>query len=202
MYSFWARIALLWSFSVHGGALSSAFATPAGEPVLRDDRDKRLDSQVKAEYLFKFGNFIDWPAPVLTDTNAPFVIGILGKDPFGRSFAEAGQSERVKDRPVEMRWSSTAEKLTDCQIVFIARSEAHRLDELLSTFAGKPILVVTDEPGAVQRGSMINFFKDRGKVRFELNLAAADRAHLKFSAKLLQVGKVVVARSPEGSRNP
>ncbi len=49
---------------------------------------------------------------------------------------------------------------------------------------------------------MINFFKEDGKVRFEFNLAAAERAKLKLSAKLLQVGKIVVPAPAGERRNP
>ena len=98
------------------------------------------------------------------------------------------------------RRSNRLEKLADCQIVYVASSELERFDEILASLAGRPVLLVTDAPGAAQRGSQINFIKEDGRVRFEINLAAAERAHLKFSAKLLQVGRMVMHSPAEERR--
>src|SRR5205823_3694158 len=38
--------------------------------------------QLKAVFLFNFAHFVEWPAASLPPQSAPFVIGVLGKDPF------------------------------------------------------------------------------------------------------------------------
>src|SRR5689334_11365503 len=38
--------------------------------------------QHKALYLFNFAKYTEWPKEAFPDDNAPFVVGILGKDPF------------------------------------------------------------------------------------------------------------------------
>jgi hypothetical protein len=40
---------------------------------------------------------------------------------------------------------------------------------------------------------------DDGRVRFEINLKAAELAHLKISARLLTVAKVVLSGDREGN---
>ena len=162
----------------------------------------KLENQVKAAFLIKFASFIEWPAGEGADTNAPFVIGLLGRDPFGQEFDEAVKAERVKDRPVELRRASDLGKLADCPVVYVASSELNRLEEIVAALEGRPVLLVTDGPGAALRGSQINFIKTDGKVRFEINLAAAERARLKFSAKLLQVGRIVGSSPPAEGRKP
>jgi len=170
----------------------SCFVLSAQAGPLLEETATKLENQVKAAFMIKFAAFIEWPEPDGSQTNAPFVIGILGKDPFGNDFDDAVRSERVKGRRVELRRASKPEELQDCQVVFVADSEQAHLAEILQVYRERPVLVITDEPGAVQRGSMINFFKEHGKVRFEFNLTTAERAGLKFSAKLLQVGKITV----------
>src|SRR5688572_23920333 len=53
-------------------ALWTAHAAPA--PPL-------TEYQVKAAYLFNFGQFVEWPAAAYSSPTAPFVIGIVGEDP-------------------------------------------------------------------------------------------------------------------------
>jgi hypothetical protein len=39
--------------------------------------------QVKAVFVYNFSRFVEWPPQSFTAPNEPFVIGILGSDPFG-----------------------------------------------------------------------------------------------------------------------
>src|SRR6185295_17077931 len=54
--------------------------------------------QVKAVFLFNFTQFVDWPAQSFADARAPFVIGVLGRDPFGSALDEAVRGETVNGR--------------------------------------------------------------------------------------------------------
>jgi len=213
MYLSWARnvassaflaVSLVVHFPVRPAGAAELSPEGGAASVMASSLEElpnKLESQVKAGFIVKFAAFIEWPAGTNADLKSPFVIGILGKDPSGKGFDEAVKPESVKGRPVELRRSNEVEKLTDCQIVFVANSEMDRLEEIIRSLADKSVLLITDEPGGVQQGSMINFFKENGKVRFEFNLTAAERARLRFSAKLLQAGKVAVPRQTEGKRN-
>jgi hypothetical protein len=56
--------------------------------------------QVKAVFLFNFTQFVSWPRESFADPQAPFVIGILGRDPFGRALDDAVRGEQVGGRPL------------------------------------------------------------------------------------------------------
>src|ERR1700721_2428538 len=49
--------------------------------------------QVKAVFVYNFSHFVEWPAQAFAAANAPFVIGILGGDPFGANLDGAGPAE-------------------------------------------------------------------------------------------------------------
>ena len=53
--------------------------------------------------------------------------------------------------------------------------------------------------GFAEMGGMINFVLEEKRVRFEINLKAAERAHLKLSARLLTVAKLIVTEEGTGS---
>ena len=52
--------------------------------------------QVKAVFLFNFAQFVSWPSPQPSDT--PFVIGIVGDDPFDSYLDETVRGEKVNNR--------------------------------------------------------------------------------------------------------
>ena len=172
-------------------ALALAFTMFGGGLRMKADDAPALENQVKAAFLVKFGMFVEWPAAKRIGANEPFTIGILGKDPFGKNFDDAIKSERVNHRPVALRRGRELSELEGCQEIFICASESSRIEELLREVEGKSVLIASDDADFAKRGGMIGFIKEGGKVRFEINVAAAERAGLKLSAKLQQVGKIV-----------
>lgn len=157
---------------------------------------RELEYEVKAAFLVKFAMFVQWPTNALPpDVQVPLIVGILGDDPFGDKFDQWLKNEKVNGRPVQIRRAREVAGVVGCQIVFISASEAARFAELIAAFRAHQILTVADEPGFVNRGGMIGFFKESGKVRFEINPLAIERAGLKASSKLLQVGRRVTERA-------
>jgi hypothetical protein len=179
------------------GAVALACVIAFGGWSVNADEAQTLEYQVKAAFIVKFAMFVEWPASARPAANEPFTIGILGQDPFGKDFDDAIKNERVSHRPVSLRRARELSELEGCQAIFISASESKRLAELLRGVERKPVLIVGEESDFAMRGGMIGFIRAGGKLRFEINPAAAERAGLKLSAKLLQVGKIV-ARAKTG----
>jgi hypothetical protein len=164
-------------------------ATPAQE-------GRALEYEVKAAFLVKFALFVQWPTNASPPAaQPPLVVGILGTDPFGTTFDQSLSSAGLHGRSVQVRRAREAAELLGCQIVFISASEAGRFPELLAAFQPYPILTVADVPGFASHGGMIEFVKEAGKVRFEIKPDAIERAGLKASSKLLQVGRCLPPRA-------
>lgn len=152
---------------------------------------QKVEYQVKGAFLVKFAMFVEWPAGTFPDARAPITIGILGDDPFGSEFETALKREVANGRPFSLKRSQTPQELTDCQILFVSASESQRVPEILDAMRNKPVLTVGDHEQFAHRGGMINFIKEGGKVRFEVNTAAIEASGLKISVKLMQVAKPV-----------
>src|SRR6267378_5783928 len=56
--------------------------------------------QLKAVFLFNFAQFVEWPPAALPLENAPLVIGVLGKDPFGAHLDDVVRGETVNRHPL------------------------------------------------------------------------------------------------------
>lgn len=169
----------------------------AGPAAAQEGRN--LEYEVKAAFLVKFGMFVDWTTNQTATAAAsePFLIGILGADPFGASFDAAIQKEEIGGRPVQLRRAQSPAELAGCQIVFISNSEEKNLPELFAHFAGRGVLTVGESPGFAAGGGMIGFVKVAGKVRFEINSPAAEKSGLRVSSKLLQLSRPLTPAPPE-----
>jgi YfiR/HmsC-like len=148
--------------------------------------------QVKAAFLFNFARFVDWPAEAFPNADSALQICILGQDPFGRDFEQMIEDKSVNGHRIEIAHPEGVPQARACQILFIAASEKPRLREILLGLKGASVLTVGDTPSFTQMGGIINFVLDDNRVRFEINQKAAELAHLKLSARLLTVAKLVL----------
>jgi hypothetical protein len=157
--------------------------------------NKPTQYEVQAAYLFNFGRFVAWPAGA--QPNAPFLICILGQDPFGPVLDRTIAGENLRGRPVQDKRITQPQDATGCSILYISSSESGRLSKILPAIHEAPVLTVSDIPDFVQQGGMIQFVLREGRVRFEVNLAPAQGNGLSMSSELLKVAVQVVR--PGGS---
>jgi hypothetical protein len=148
-------------------------------------------ADLEAAFVFKFIAYVDWPPRSLDGPDAPFVIGVLGNDPFGRTLDENVAGEKAKGRHIEVRRFSNVSQIDRCHILFIGSSEGGRLGTILDKLRGRSILTVSDLPDFARQGGMIGFISQNNKIRFQINHEAAQQAKLSISAKLLQLAQIV-----------
>jgi hypothetical protein len=147
--------------------------------------------QVKAALLLNFAQFIQWPAAAFSAPDAPIVVGVLGDDPFGGALEQTFQDESIGSRKLLVKRSRRIDDLKSCQMLFVAASEKDRLPAILKETAGAAILTVGETDQFAQQGGIVNFYLESGRVRFEINLDAAERSGLKISSQLLKRAKVL-----------
>ncbi len=157
--------------------------------------------QVKAEYLYKFAKFTDWPPDAFAGSKQPLGVCIFGRDPFGRTLELVLLGKSVGDRPVMLGRATQIQDLSGCHIVFIAGSENLRIPILLSHLQGRAILLVGETEGFAASGGIIQFTVEREHVHFFINPDAAARAGLKISSKLLALAQIVRDSSQSASRS-
>jgi len=181
-----------------GFVLTGVFALSLAAGVLRGAEPQFSEYQVKGAFLTKFAMFVEWPDKAFQDKQTPLVIGIMGDDPFGPQYEAALLKENAGGRSFTLKRLKSAAEAADCHILFISASESGRLPEILEAVRGKPTLTVGDQEEFGQRGGMVNFFKENGKLRFEVNSTAVQAAGLKMSSKLLQVARPVAPGPVKG----
>lgn len=163
----------------------------AAPPPARAATTEAPEYKVKSVFLFYFTQFVAWPPEAFPEAKTPFVIGILGNDPFGSDLEDAVRGEKVNDHPILIRRFGRVEDVDACHILFISRSESGDLRHVLTALKGRSILTVSDVDGFVYFGGMIRFLTDQNRVRFRVNLAAVKEAGLQISSKLLRRAEIV-----------
>lgn len=153
--------------------------------------------EIKAAFIYNFAKFVEWPEEAFGRADAPLIIGILGKDPFGKMIDQAVEGRRVHGRPMEIKRVNWGAEVRTCHILFVSSSESGKIGQLSELVKNAPILTIGETPGFASRGGIINFTEEEGKVRFEINADAAKRARLTISSKLLSLAKLVKDAAPK-----
>lgn len=147
--------------------------------------------EIEAAFLVKFTAYVKWPAGTFSSPDAPVVIGIFGRDPFGSVIDTIARSYTTSGRHVEIRRCTDLVLLCTCNIVFVAPSAMVRLEEVVATVSGQPILLVGDSPGFLDHSGIINFIMVGDRIRFDISRANCLKAGLEISSKLLKVAHAV-----------
>ncbi len=160
---------------------------------LRAQPSKASEYAVKAAYLYNFGRFVQWRAPMPAGDTFP--ICVLGRDPFGAALDTVIAGATIDRRRAVARRIEQSKEAAGCRIVFVSASEEGELAQILAALGQSRVVTVSDMPEFARRGGMIQFVSDGNRVRFEVNLASAEDAGLAFSSELLKVA-VLVRRRP------
>lgn len=158
-----------------------------GAPVAARAQDAPdLEYAVKANYLYKFAPFVEWPPRAFAAAGAPFTVCVFGEDPFGRALDEAVRGQTVAGRPVVVRRLQAAAAAPACNVLYVGRSRTQAPGDVLRITHGAPVLTVTDDRQGVG-GGIVHFVLRGGRVRFSLDLAQARSSGLVLSSKLLSL---------------
>lgn len=154
--------------------------------------------EVKAAVLYYFVKYVEWPSAAFSHGGAPFVVGVIGDDPFGSAIDQAINGKTVNGHHMTIRRLKWGQNMRDCHILFVSSSEQKRLPQILESLNGANVLTVGEMDRFSQQGGIIGLVMENSKVRFEINKAAADQARLKISSRLLELARKVITGKGRG----
>jgi hypothetical protein len=177
--SLWRLAALAGTLLLHGPAGA------AGAPTATKEY------QIKAAFLYNFTKFVEWPADRFADATSPIVIGVLGKNPFGDELEKIVSGRTVNGRSITIVQLQTAAEIRPVHAVFVADGEESLVGKQISPLASAGVLLVGESDRFLGLGGTVRFTNVDDKVRFEINMAAAEQGGLKVSAQLQKLAAIV-----------
>jgi hypothetical protein len=151
------------------------------------------EARVKAAFLLKFGDYVEWPADAFARGDSPVVLGVAGSDAVADELARLAAGRSVGGRAVVVRKLAEGEAWNGVHVAFVGGDDPGRLAAALAAGKGRPVLTITEAREASTVAGMINFVVVADKVRFDVDLPPAEAARLKISSRLLAVARRVVA---------
>ncbi len=154
-----------------------------------EDREYKL----MASYFEKFAQLTRWPDDSeLPDLSNPFIISIVGHNPFGKNLDKRYLDNKINNRKVIVKYISSLDKIPGSNLVFISKSMDKKVPNILSITRNKPILTVSEIKGFAKKGGHINFYyTDKDTLHFEINEPMVNKSGLRMHLLLIEVAKKV-----------
>ena len=162
---------------------------PAASTSLGQGAPSR-ENQVKAAFIYNFAQFVEWPDDAFPGNGAPFVIGILGDGALHATLEQALKGKTAGGREFSVRYFARTSDITRCHILFVAASEQGRAAEVLQKVNHQATLTVGDFDGFTAASGVVRFLTEDNKLRFEVNVEAANDERLRVSSKLLKLARI------------
>jgi uncharacterized protein DUF4154 len=150
--------------------------------------DVAPDVALKAAFLYNFAKFAEWPA---LPSDAPIVFCMVGDDKIAAALVETLRGQNISDHTLEVRRPPDNATWRLCNLLFIADAETGRAAGGLGGIKMLPVLTVSDGKGFSAAGGIIELFVEGGRMRFAVNVDAAELSGLHLSSRLLGLAKVI-----------
>lgn len=151
-------------------------------------QEENEEYNIKAAFIYKFTDYIDWDSLVPGDD---FVIGVIGSSPITDQLNEIAKTKTVKDKKIVIRQFNKAAEIGPCHILFISQNTLLPLADILSKIPDKGTLTISEKEGYAKKGTAINFIEVDNKLKFEANPREINDAGLKASSQLLKLAIIV-----------
>ena len=172
--------------SVRGAWLAiAAFAPSLGAA------ESLIEAQVKAAFLYNFTRFVEWPEQAFDTPRDPLVIGVLGERALAENLRTIAAGRKVNGRRIVVREIENRDDAAAAQVLFVGVAGDAHFGALRDALAERPVLTVGESSAFASAGGAIVLVEHGGKLRFEINVAAAERAQVRVSAELQKLATAV-----------
>jgi hypothetical protein len=152
------------------------------------------EAGIKAAFLYKFANYVEWPATAWSSPSAPLVIGVMGSEQIAAELERIVPGRSVNGHPVAVKRVRDAEGLQGLHMLFVGHDHGAQAAALKAA-RDQSVIAVTESERGLDLGSAINFVTAGDRVSFEVSLEAVERTGCRISARMLAVARKVVPKS-------
>ena len=148
------------------------------------------ENQVKVAMVYNMLKFVDWPSDAFLGQPSQLTVCVQGKGALAGSL-ELLRGREVKGRQLVVRGVSKSDDLIPCQVLVFTDADKRVPADFLAPVGLKSLLTVSDLPRFAVSGGVVGFYEEAGRVKFEINLGAAQRNRIKISSQLLKLARIV-----------
>ena len=158
-------------------------------PLFSNSTPASTEYTFHSVFIYNFLKYIEWPPDAVATGER--VIGVIGSSEATEALRKMATTKSVGNTRIVVKSFPSAAALTSCHVIFLTDSASDQLANITAKTNGKPVLLITEKPGLIEKGSGINFVTVGGKMAFELHQKQLKDAGLKVSGNLLKLAILI-----------
>ena len=160
------------------------------------------EAQIKAAFVYNFLKFVEWPATAFGDRQDPFVVGIIGDGATAEATEQFLASKQIGARSLVTRRLAWNDSLIGVHALFVAERDPKKQRRIFAAAAAASVLSIGEGADFAVRGGVIGLLVENRKVRFDIDVDAAQAAGLQISSKLLALTRSVHSTATASGARP
>ena len=160
------------------------FAADPREP------EKDTTAMLQASYIYNIAKLVEWKDP--SAKNGSFVIGVLGSTNLYQELLRKYSSRSVGKQPIEVLKLPRSTEIPPCHILFVSASEVALMHGVIKALEDRSTLLITEYPGALEDGAVVNFVRSQNTLKYEISLANARKHKQEVGLTLKQMAENVI----------
>jgi hypothetical protein len=146
---------------------------------------------VKAAFLYNFAKFTEWPIDALSPGQR-LSLCVVGDANVADALEQTIRGHVIDghELTVQVVKADTPTAPT-CRLLYLGAADLKRSSWLLAAFRTSPVLTVSDGDDFAKNGGIVQLISENDRIRFAINVTAAERAGLRLSSRLLGLATIV-----------
>ncbi|MFZ6050445.1 YfiR family protein [Halocola ammonii] len=159
--------------------VSSGVSNSEGDDAQIDEAN--TVAMIKANYLFNFSKYSDWPDEY---KSGKFHVGVYGDENVFEELLDKYATKSIGSQMLEVTQFESVSEIKRPHVLFVSKEKRKELSELTKKLSKKSTMIISDFSGALDEGVMINFVVQEGNIRFEINEKEADQRKIILGDKI------------------
>lgn len=149
----------------------------------------------KAAYIYNFAKLVSWPQGTWQSPEMPFNLCILGEDNVSQALKKLG-GKKIKGHDVLVQSFSAQPPAGLCHLLYVAQNIKLDRSWLKSSLSENAVLSISEVPGFLKQGGVIELFRQDQRTRFKINQRNAKNLGIDISSRLLSLATKVERAEP------
>ncbi len=160
------------------------------------------ENQVRAQFVYNFANFVEWPEDAFSESDTSIKICLFGDVVFA-PYLYAFSGTLIGDRPLEVKKANSFDQIrSGCHILYVGEDERVRLPTFWGQIKYIYVLSIGERNGFADKGGIINILRTRDRVQFDVNIENAINNGLFLDSDLLALARVIKRNSEKTVLQP
>ncbi len=160
-------------------------------PVLAQTSALEAERQVRAQFVYNFANFVEWPEDAFADRKTPIRICLFGEVYFA-PYLYTYSGTLIGDRTLLVQKAGNLEEIrSGCHILYVGEDQRVRLPTFWTEIHYTYVLSIGERQGFAEKGGIVNILRTRDRVQFDVNIENAVLNGLFLDSDLLALARTI-----------